>query len=484
MAPNLTLPTSILAFITTVHAAMVVLRIQRSAPGFPWAVLPSVGFTVATWLFPSPVGLAAALGTHLLWFVACEKLMPMPQVATAAAPAARPAAGPASGSRPGATAARPPAAARASAPAAKPAAAAPVRPKDFVAAPVLAVLDETPTIRTYRIARPEGFSFEAGQFLTVRVQVDGKPHVRCYSISSAPETTGYLELSVKRQGLVSGMLHSVVRPGSNLMVKPPAGRFVYPASDDRPIVLVAGGVGITPLVSMLRHAVAADPTRPVTLLYSVRAENEVAFQDELALILRRHKQVRVAMTVSGATRSRWRVGRIDQAMLEEHVPDAMQHSLFMMCGPLDMISGVRHTLEQLGVPPPQIRSEVFQAAAAIGARPSPAEALPALELEPSPESESESESESAAASGTPHLVLVKSNRETDVAPSQTLLEAAECAGAEIPSMCRMGVCGACRTRVVDGDVQCTSDALDDGDREAGYVLPCVSWAKSDCALEA
>ena len=147
---------------------------------------------------------------------------------------------------------------------------------------MLAVLEESPTIRTFRLARPAPFTFDAGQFLTVRVQVDGQAHVRCYSISSAPEATGYLEISVKRQGLVSGMLHATLRPGSSLLVKPPAGRFTYPAGDDRPVALVAGGVGITPLISMLRHGVAADPGRPITLLYSARGRRELVFWDELS----------------------------------------------------------------------------------------------------------------------------------------------------------------------------------------------------------
>jgi ferredoxin-NADP reductase len=122
------------------------------------------------------------------------------------------------------------------------------------------------------MARPDGFSFKAGQFLSVRFSIDGKAVSRCYSVSSAPESTGYLEISVTRQGLVSGMLHATVRPGSLLDVIHPAGAFVYPADDHRPITLIAGGVGITPLMSMLRHAVQADPTRPMTLLYSVRTE--------------------------------------------------------------------------------------------------------------------------------------------------------------------------------------------------------------------
>ena len=166
---------------------------------------------------------------------------------------------------------------------------------------VLSVFDETPVIKTIRVARPEGFEFEAGQFVTVRIRVDGKEYARCYSISSAPCVRGYLEFSVRRQGLVSNALHATVRPGASLFVKAPAGAFRYPAGDDRPIVLLAGGIGITPLISMLRHAVATEPTRPVTLLYSARTEADFAFRDELVTAARRHPQVRVYFAVSGGS---------------------------------------------------------------------------------------------------------------------------------------------------------------------------------------
>ena len=312
------LPTSVLGFVTTVHAAMVALRKERSASSSLPLVLPvSLVLTTTPWIFQTPVGLAIGVLVHLLWFVACEKMIPSRQAqkALATAPAAGGLREVVAGRRPAAPGptGKAPAAGAASAPQGA------ARPKDFVPVPVLAIYNETPTIRTFRLSRPPGFDFEAGQFLTVRMQVDGKPHVRCYSISSAPEATGYIEISVKRQGLVSNMLFAVLRPGANLMVKPPNGKFVYPHSDDRPVVLVGGGVGITPLMSMLRHAVTADPSRPVTLIYSVRTEQEVAYQDELDVLLRRHPQIRLVLTVTGAIESKWRLGRINGDMVRESV---------------------------------------------------------------------------------------------------------------------------------------------------------------------
>lgn len=446
-------PTSALAFVTTVHLGLLVLRKHRLPAGsLPWALVPAVLFCAAPWLFPSSFELAAGLALHLAWFAACEKFIPV---------AGQPL-GSGESAGPGSAASAP-----------RPAAASGPGPtqRDFAPVTVLAVLDESPTIRTFRLTRPPSFAFQAGQFLTVRVQVDGQPHVRCYSISSAPESAGFLEISVKRQGLVSGMLHAALRPGSTLLVKPPAGRFTYPAGDDRPVVLIAGGVGITPLISMLRHAVATDPERPVTLFYSARGSRELAFWDELNWLSRRHPQIRIVGTVTEPSTG-WqdRVGRIDRTLVANYVANAA-HSVFLVCGPVEMIEAVRRTLVELGVPESQVRSEVFQPTAAIGA--TGVAAGPAAIAH-----------EQADVAEAARLELVRSGRSVNVGGGQTLLDAAEAAGASIPTLCRAGVCGTCRTLLVSGDARCSSDALDERDRRAGYVLPCVTWAYGNCALEA
>ena len=124
---------------------------------------------------------------------------------------------------------------------------------------------------------------------------------------------------------------------------------------------------------------------------------------------------------------------------------------------------------------------MFQAAAAIGAKLPPGGVA---EASPAAEDAEEPEELVAAAGGGPRLVLVKSNRNATVTKRQTLLDAAEAAGVDIPFICRSGVCGTCKTRLVKGEVDCTSDALDPSERDAGFVLPCVTWARGDCSLDA
>ncbi len=436
-----------------------------------------VSFSLAAlpWMFPSIVGLGIGLIAHIVWFVACERLLPPVLVLAPAAPAS---AG-VTGTRAAGAAVAP---ARASAKAPAPAPAAPrrpaappspvARPKGFVQTPVIATFDETADIKTFRMLRPEGFDFEAGQFLAVRIRVDGQDYVRCYSLSSSPAVRGYLEISVKRQGVVSNALFATARPGSMLAVKAPAGAFRYPSGDDRPILLIAGGIGITPLLCMLRHAVSAEPNRPVTLIYAAHDDTGFAFGDELGAIARRHPLVRMYSAASkGASRPHIYRGRVDETLLKTVAPELV-HSIALICGPTPMIDGTRALLAKLGVPKSQIRYEVFEAAVAVAARP---------ETDPAPAAAA---AKSPARTACHQMLCEVSGSEVQVQPDQTLLEAAEGAGIEIQSLCRAGVCGACRVQVTAGDVNCESTTLGDEDRADGFVLACVTTAGSDCTVQA
>jgi ferredoxin-NADP reductase len=417
VVPELMAPASsaILAAASTVHVTLAMLRRHRSWPrGFSAWALPGFVLAVLPWLFPTPGALAALLIAHLLWFAACERLFPPP---------------------------------------------APL-PPGWTETKVLKVLDQTEEIRTFRFRRPKGFDFKPGQFLTVQIPVDGKPMIRCYSICSAPETRHVLEISVKRQGVVSGALHATLRKGSVVRVRRPAGPFVYPAGDPRPLVLLAGGVGITPLISMLRHAVVAEPARRVTLVLSVRTGNDIPFREELATFSQNHSQARVVLALTRGEERGPEIhrGRVDAELIRRLTGDPAS-AVYCICGPGPMIDGMKELLASLGVPKEQVRAEAFEAAVA-------------------------SASASAGATVPVDLVLARTGSTIKVPPGRSLLEAAEAAGAEIPFSCRAGVCQSCRTRLISGEVDCEAPALDDTDRDGGYIYPCVAWAKTNCTIEA
>jgi len=440
--------TSVLAIITTVHLGILLLCVHRRARGSGHSLLlvPSLALSASPWVLPTLPATGFGLLLHFLWFGAYHRILPVqsepPRSVASPRPAAKQAAPPAKSSP----------------------------PRGFVQVPVINVIRETDDITTFRVARPEGFEFKAGQFLTVRVNVDGKPVVRCYTISSAPEASGYLEISVKRQGLLSGTLHASIRPGSMIAINAAAGDFFYPDGDDRPLALVAGGVGITPMMCMLRHAVQADPTRPVTLLYSVHSHRDVTFRDELRLLATRNPQLKVRVTTTRGPHEAGRLsGRIDGSMISEQVAD-LTNTIFMICGPGPMIDGIKTALAELGVPDPQVRSEAFEAAIASSVvTEAPKVAVDALPAQTGSDFQ---------------LHLVETGATLSASCSSTLLESCEAAGVPLPAVCRAGVCGSCRARLASGKVRCESEILDASDRADGYILPCVSWPEEDCALEA
>jgi ferredoxin-NADP reductase len=461
-------PASVIALVSSLHLGFVALRSQRNGGGRARYVLVAASILIAgtPWLWPEWPAMLAGLVTHVAFFVATDRWAMAKAPQTTRAPSAQKARS--AHPEQGRVAERPPSPQRRVEP--SPAARS---MSAWTPLAVLTVLEETADIRTFRLARPEGFDFKAGQFLTVRVRVDGKDQVRCYSISSAPEARGFLEISVKRQGLVSNALHATLRPGSSLSARPPAGAFVYPDDDDRPLVLLGGGVGITPLISMLRQAVALHPQRPVTLIQSARTVEDLAFADELRVIERRFPHVRWVPALTGprTESSAYYPGRIDRQLLQATLPDLTQ-SVVCLCGPGSMIDELVAQLSGLGVPENQVRYERFAAAiASVGA----------VEHD---RTAHRPESDTAAVGGALDICFSKSRQTFSAARGETILEAAEAAGVSIPSLCRAGVCGTCRSRVTEGEVDCESTALSSDDRAEGVVLACVAWARTSCMVEA
>lgn len=421
-----------LAFASTIHIALALLRKERGASRL--IVFASFLFAASPWLLPSPAGLVIGIAVHLAWFVACERLVSRGAAPAGSAPSARPA-------------------------------------STFVEIPVLSVRDETPDIRTFRLARPPGFEFRAGQFMSVRVPAPGRPLVRCYTISSAPEARGYLEISVKRQGVASAALHDGVREGASLSIRGPGGHFLYPDRDLRPLVLLGGGVGATPLMSMLRHAAAVEPLRPITFILSVRADVDVPFRSELEELSARHPSFRIVIAVTrGTGNPSYYPGRIDEKLVRSVVP-APEKAVHFLCGPATMIDATREILARAGVPAEQVHTEAFEAAVAWAARGpgnDPADAA--------------SRHAGRAAGGV--VEFVRSGASAPAPAGRTLLDAAEAAGVAIDFSCRSGICGTCRTRLLEGEVDAEGGALGAAERTEGWILPCIAFARGHCVIDA
>jgi ferredoxin-NADP reductase len=234
-------------------------------------------------------------------------------------------------------------------------------------ATVVRVRDETPRTRTLVLTIPHWLGHLAGQHVDVRlVAEDGYAAERSYSIASAPEDE-LVELTVERldDAEVSPYLCDVLRPGDGLEVRGPiGGYFVWTAAQGGPLLLIAGGSGIVPLMAILRHHARAAPEVrnrvPVRLLHSARTLDDVIYIEELEH-LAEHPSVHVTLTLTRDTPIDWHGPhrRIDRAMLEEAGWPASANPLAYVCGPTPLVESVSTDLVDLGHDPSRVRTERF-----------------------------------------------------------------------------------------------------------------------------
>lgn len=218
----------------------------------------------------------------------------------------------------------------------------------------------TPTTRLLRLATGrEPFQYQAGQAAWLRV--DAERERTPYSIASSPEETsreGWLEFLVKSdQSSRFGSHVEELRRGSTVLVHGPIGRFVFPdLPAEHRFLFIAGGTGIAPLRSMLRHAVAANVPGKKTLIYSARTPAEFAYLSELRA-LERSGAIDLKLTLTGIA-DRWRHSR-GRAGTDLLAPLVDEETLCFLCGPPSMITEVPETLRALGVPAERIRTEEY-----------------------------------------------------------------------------------------------------------------------------
>jgi len=310
------------------------------------------------------------------------------------------------------------------------------------------VVDESASVRSFHLLPADGRGLirqQAGQHLPIRVRLPGEdePVLRTYTLSSSAADGAY-RISVKRDGALSNWLHDHARPGIVIEARAPAGQFVIDAGEHRPAVLLAGGIGITPLLAMLREVVyeglRTRGARPTWLLYGTRTVADRAFDDEIAdLVQAAGGAVRLlrvvsqpeADTVPGQDYDA--VGRIDGALLSQVLP--FDDYDFYLCGPPAFTQSLYDGLRDKRVADDRIHAEAFGPAGLTRGPDAGGTAPPPPAVEPVP------------------VVFADSGKEARWEPiSGTLLDLAEARGLTPEFSCRGGSCGTCRTPVRAGAV--------------------------------
>jgi ring-1,2-phenylacetyl-CoA epoxidase subunit PaaE len=330
---------------------------------------------------------------------------------------------------------------------------------------VLDVIDETPTTRTFVLettSAAEPVVYRAGQHLTLVVEVDGAAHRRCYSFSSSPVAGARPAITVRRKpdGIVSRHLHDHVRAGDTLIASGPAGQFTMTTtpSASRTVALIAGGVGITPLVSLTETLLREEPRSRAVLLCGNRSEDEIIFRTRLAALEAefaprlavRHALDNPAPDWQGLS------GPLDGPRVLDALGD-LRPDAYYVCGPQPMMESICSTLAGAGVGSEQIHTERFSYAAATAAR------IPDRAAE---------------------IRFAATGRRVTAMAGQTLLQAGLRAGVDLPYSCTMGGCGACKVKKLSGTVVTSEpNCLSEHERAQGYVLTCCSYADSSVTID-
>ncbi|MCU5775317.1 NADH oxidoreductase [Erwiniaceae bacterium BAC15a-03b] len=320
---------------------------------------------------------------------------------------------------------------------------------------VYSMVRETPEVWTLSLINHDLYHYRAGQFALVNIGDSGDIQ-RAYTLSSTPGRSRFITLTVRHiaDGVGSGWLTQQVKPGDYLWLSEAQGDFVADAQNDsRPLLLLAAGCGVTPMISMVRQRLAQHPRQPLQLIYCVRTPQEIIFAAEWQQLTERWPQFSLTLLVEQAAQAGQIAGRLSQDLLQNQVTD-IRACRVMICGPAPWMTLVENWLSALGVAPQDIIQERFQLQEA------PVSADRQLTLT--------------------RLTPLENYR---VAVGSTLLAAMELHRLPVTVACRAGVCGSCKTRIVAGKYTTSSSmTLSTEEVAQGYVLACSCQLTGDVTL--
>ena len=316
--------------------------------------------------------------------------------------------------------------------------------------------------------------FKPGQYLTLSAKLDARSIVRCYSLSDSPRQD-YYRITVKKirgtgsnePGKFSSYLNDELKEGDIVDVKAPRGSFFLDCESNRPVVLLAAGIGVTPIVSMLNYIVQTNSTRQVYLFMGARDGANHPFKKQLSTVANEFSNVHLVTCYSAPREDDKhgvdfdRVGRVGVDLLRETLPSS--NFEYYLCGPPAFIDSLTSGLKEWGVPNDDVKLEAFGPASRKSAK--------------------EEKASSSSASSTGLKVQFARSGKSAVwdGKYETLLDLAEANQIQIDSGCRAGNCGTCLIAVKSGRIQHQSDPGSEVDE--GTCLPCIAVPDENVILD-
>lgn len=335
------------------------------------------------------------------------------------------------------------------------------------------VVQETHDVKSFRLRSPNRrrHSFLPGQHLTATVDVQGQRVQRCYTVASSPLRSDELTITVKRVpgGPASSWLHDSFRPGDTLAVAGPMGRFTTAAHPAEKYLFLSAGSGITPLMSMTRTIDALAASTDVLFVHCARTPADIIFRHELRALAARNRRIRVvAVCEDDAPEERWNGlrGRLTAPGLQSIAPDLAGREIFT-CGPTPYMKAVRAILAETGADPARCHEEsfTFPGVSAVGAGALAGETM--------------------STASTHRVELTRSGRTIECDSDTTILLAASRAGLTLPSSCGEGLCGTCKSTMLDGSVTMNhAGGIRPREIAQNKILLCCSTPRENLVIDA
>lgn len=337
------------------------------------------------------------------------------------------------------------------------------------------VIKETADAISIVFEQPENkITYQPGQFLTLITDIDGKSVRRSYSLSSSPYVDEDLAVTMKRVagGLMSNYLIDHLKAGDTLKVMEPMGHFTteFKGDNKRHIIMFSGGSGITPMMSIAKSTLSQEPDSIVSLIYANRDIDSIIFKEQLQQLETVDEGRFHVIHILDNAPLEWQghSGLLNHDMLTklfERIPDwGSDKSTYLMCGPEGMMNNVETLLDQQNIPKDRIFKESFVTGTINKPAAGPTDDIVTREVT---------------------IIYEDGEHVVSVTPDTTILEAALDLDIDLPFSCQSGLCTACRGKCVSGSVKMDEEeGLSDAEKNAGYVLPCVSHPlTSDVKIE-
>lgn len=330
------------------------------------------------------------------------------------------------------------------------------------------IIRETPKAVTVVFDIPSdlksNFSYKAGQYLTIRINSEGRDERRAYSACSSPYANEDLAVTVKEveNGFVSTYINNKLQIGEIVDLMPPLGHFTIEPYErnERKVVLIGAGSGITPLMSILKSLLIVEKKSEILLIYSNRNEENVIFAKELAELQAQYSNFSLISIYSQPINTEKKQEKITDVLLknvlQDRLNDKLSYANYFICGPRGMMETANDTLLALGVSKERIHKESFVAA----------------------EKTDSDKIDEEVTNADIHSIKVRlygEETEIPIETDETILVAGMRASLDPPFSCQIGACSTCRAKLVSGKVKMDDyDALTDSEIEQGYILTCTA----------